>query len=235
MAYLYISIYGYLSPFVFRHILKFIYFQCLTFALFFQMMLLSRDRSLQKLRSDTWGRIPRNLAIYRSDKRFLGNVGSAMRNKQVRWTSCKSIELVKKTKIPSRVLQRTQKCTNNIKTNTFPGGLADRHSRQPRVLEICLFCICCTFPCFLHHQNWVLRFSAVQDFWNCFITIVDFRKQNKVFLIIAALPGWGWLAWFNDCLALAPEVDKVNAGSIDLMTFWRCLQKSTKSVPEDTI
>ena len=56
-----------------------------------------------------------------------------------------------KNTIPSRMLQNTQKGTNNIKTNTSPGGLADRHSRQPRLLDIYFFCIFGTCLCFLHH------------------------------------------------------------------------------------
>ena len=38
-------------------------------------------------------------------------------------------------KIASRMLQKTDGVTNNIKTNTSPGGLADHHSRQPKLLK----------------------------------------------------------------------------------------------------
>ena len=40
---------------------------------------------------------------------------------------------------------------------------------------------------------------------------------------------------FNDFLALVPEVHKINHRSLDLMTFWPWLQKSTKSFPELSI
>ena len=40
---------------------------------------------------------------------------------------------------------------------------------------------------------------------------------------------------FDDVLALAPEVDKINPRSPDLMTFWQWLQKSIKSSQEVSI
>ena len=39
----------------------------------------------------------------------------------------------------------------------------------------------------------------------------------------------------NDFLASAPEVDKTNPRSLDLMTFWPWLQKSTKPFPGGSI
>jgi hypothetical protein len=40
---------------------------------------------------------------------------------------------------------------------------------------------------------------------------------------------------FDDFIALAPEVNKINPGSSDLLKFWPWLQKSTKSAPEALI
>ena len=65
-------------------------------------------------------------------------------------------------------------------------------------------------------------------------------------LLAGWLASWlaGWLAGsrsqqnqyqkppLNDFLALAPEVNKSSARSLDLMTFWPWLQKSTKLIPE---
>ena len=40
---------------------------------------------------------------------------------------------------------------------------------------------------------------------------------------------------FDDFMALAPEVNKINPRSLDLLNFWPWLQKSTKSTPEALI
>ena len=181
------------------------------------MMLLRRDRPLQKLRSDTWGRIPRNLALYRSDNRFPGNVGSAMRNKQVRWTFCKSMELVKNMKIPSRMLQNTQKGTNNIKTNTSPGGLADRHSRQPRLLDICFFLYIWYVSMLSASLELFFAFlsGSIQNFCNYFLQLLILEGKTRISLLLRlCLDGADWL---------------------NLMTAWPWLQKLIKSMLEVSI
>ena len=91
---------------------------------------------------------------------------------------------------------KTHGVTNNIKTNTSPGGLADRHSRQPKLPKSLLCYVLCLF--LVHfHAFCIIRIEfgvfvgTVLDCCNYLIATVDFRMHNKVFLMNPALAGWG--------------------------------------------
>ena len=116
-----------------------------------------------------------------------------------------------KMKIPSRMLQNTQKGTNNIETNTSPGGLADRHSRQPRLLF------------FFLGDFWYLSMlsaslellGSIQNFCNCFLQLLILEGKTRISLLLRlCLDGADWL---------------------NLMTAWPWLQKLIKSMLEVSI
>ena len=181
------------------------------------MMLLRRDRPLQKLRSDTWGRIPRNLALYRSDNRFPGNVGSAMRNKQVRWTFCKSMELVKK-------LQYQVGCCRTRKK--VPTILKQTHLQEVWLIAIPVSQDSWIFVIFLYF--WYLSMlsaslelvfafllGSIQNFCNYFLQLLILEGKTRISLLLRlCLDGADWL---------------------NLMTAWPWLQKLIKSMLEVSI
>ena len=122
-----------------------------------------------------------------------------------------------KMKIPSRMLQNTQKGTNNIKTNTSPGGLADRHSRQPRLLDICFFLYCWYLSMLSASLELVFAFllGSIQNLCNYFLQLLILEGKTRISLLLRlCLDGADWL---------------------NLMTAWPWLQKLIKSMLEVSI
>ena len=128
-------------------------------------------------------------------------------------------------------LQKSRKSIPEVLIEWFSGlGSSNRQNRYQK----------CWFNDFLALIQEVdkidVRNVDLMSFWHWLQKSTKSKPEVLIWWLVGlgsrSRPNRSQKCWFDDSLALAPEVDKIDPRNVDLMTFWHWLQKSTKSIPE---